>query len=256
MKNSETSEKYTVRFPLASAGIRLASRFLDMLLISIVCFGFGLLIVCTDPQFSWTSSPFMISQSWRYFLTSLILVIISSCYFIVLPKFWKGQTLFKKIFKIRFYSLLPLKNEFLQIFKHDLFIWVLMVTITFILGATLMFVGPAGASEIINYFGFNGSTAFSNATDGNIGYYICSIIFDTAYSIVGFIIIGLVVAMFVKNKKPTLQDKFSDLVVIKLKPVSSKDENLSKNIKPAKKKINYGLPGEISPESFEEIDSL
>ena len=255
MKNSEINEKKIIRFPLASAGIRLASRFLDMLLISTLGIGFGFLIICTDPQFAWSNDPMYISESWRYFLVSFIFATICILYFIILPKFWKGQTLFKKIFKIRFYSLLPLKNEFWLIFKHDLFIWVFLVFVILTLGTTLMFLGADKASELISYFGLIGTTS---ATEGvnDLGLYICSIIFDSLYAILGIIILGMIIAMFVKNKKPALQDKFSDLIVIKLSPTSTDTPNTSKNVKPAKKKINYGLPGEISSESFEEIDSL
>jgi hypothetical protein len=81
-------------------------------------------------------------------------------------------------------------------------------------------------------------------------------IFQIFYVIGAFLLIFVIIHMCIYNKRRCFIDHISDTAVIKLVDISSSDSNPSANAKTAKRKRNYGLPGEIIAGAENEIDSL
>lgn len=247
----EEKSKIIARFPLASASNRFFSRLLDMFIVIGISIGLGFAIICTDPVYQVKNSSILVGETWRYFLVALISAIISFFYFIIVPFFWKGQTLMKKLFKLSSHNFMPLNSFFFGLVKHELFIWVLLVLINIIFSLTLWGLGPEKATELIKDI-----NVFSPNKNTTGGIYIAAIVFSTFYMIVGMIDIVLVILLFIKNKKANAIDNFSNIVVIKLIDISGDDINATMNKKSQSKKINYGLPGEINDEVIEEISQF
>ena len=66
---------------------------------------------------------------------------------------------------------------------------------------------------------------------------------------------AIIIGVCVANKKPAFHDKFSNVFVIHLRPLNTPDKQMNKK-QNKMKKINYGIPGEISSSELEEIDKL
>lgn len=234
------------RYNLAKASDRIFARLIDIILMVILSVGVGCAIFLTDPAVKTSISNYP-SESWRYFLFCLISIIIFFSYFIILPFFWKGQTVGKKTFKLAFYNVI-FTHYFLNLIKHDLFIWETFSIISFIFGIICLIIGD------------NNIQTFMQAVlryDTTSSYYIYAIIFTSLYTIFGLVLVYIVISTCINNSKQSIIDKFSNVVVIKLVDVNGSDKTNERLNAPKKiKHRNYSLPGVVIDSPHDTIDSL
>lgn len=235
-----------VRYPLSSAGRRIGSKIFDILFVGILVLVVGIAIFATDPNFQWKSIEAI--QPWRYGLFAMCMILIFFGLLWLLPRL-TGWTIGMKIFKLKYFNVLPLSSFGLNIFKHELFVWEIMCFISLVLGATLSFLTPENAKILIA-----GVLSSSKGIDIN-AYYYAGVTFACFYYVTVVLLIIVLIGVCIKSKRPAFHDKFSNILVIHLRP--TKDLDKQANVKKKGiKRINYGIPGEISSGSFEEIDEL
>lgn len=245
--NTTTSKPVEmVRYPLSSAGRRIGSKIVDILLVGIIVLGIGLAIFVTDPNFQWRSIEEI--QPWRYGLFAMCMFVVFFGLLWLLPRL-TGWTIAMKMFKLKYFNVLPLSSFGFNIFKHELFVWEIMCFISLILGATLSFLSPENAKILIS-----GVLASKKDIEVN-AYYYAGVTFACSYYVTVVLLIVVLVGVCIKSKRPAFHDKFSNILIIHLRPTKDLDKqaNLKKK---GIKRINYGIPGEISSGSFEEIDEL
>jgi len=248
MELTNTKPEKTVRYPLASAARRFFAKLLDIIFVGLIVFGLGVAILVTSPGFN--KKDLLTIQPWRYGLLSSITLLIFCLYFILLPFFWK-KTLFMKAFKLQYVNNLPLSNFGLNLIKHEMFIWGIITLISFVVGIVLIPLTPQNAVNLIHGISFKSG----QSTNNNSPYFYVGIAFATLYIVAVIGLIAATIAMFVKNKKPAFHDNLSNVYVIHLVQTNEPDKqgNLKRN---NQRKINYGVPGDISSGAFEEIDSM
>lgn len=241
------SNKTFIRYPLASAIKRLLAKTVDILIIFAIVVGLGIAIFATDPKFKWFGgNDYFISQTWRYSIYTLLVSITFYCLMILLPYFWK-KTIGMKVFKLSYYKILPLCNTTLCLVKHELFTWEIFVFLNLILGITLSSLSPSNAYTLLKVILLKEKTI-------DWLFYL-GLIFSSLYISTFIIFIILTIGVFIRNKKPSWHDKYSNLYIIYLKPINDLDK-LTNQKKQSKKIINYSLPGSINPSAIEETDKL
>lgn len=246
---SNTYKKDTVRFNLANASSRLLSRFFDLIFITLFVIGFLFLIVQKGT----------VIAGWKIFLFTLIMNIIFFLYFIILPFLWNGYTLFNKAFKIKIYSVL-LKNIkstnyiknldkrfLLQLIKRDLFNWIIPTLSILLYGILCISLFFDDATEFIK-------SIFYQNTNIAQHYIIVSKILATIISFSFMCPLFVMINVILTSRKRSVNDHFSDTVVIKMVEVHSNDPFGATNNKNKKVNMKYSLPGEIVPEAIETIE--
>lgn len=234
------------RYNLAKASDRIFARLIDFILMTILSIGLACAIFLTDPAVKESIKNYP-SQAWRYFLFSILTTIIFSLYFIVLPYFWKGKTLGKKLFKLAFYNTLFL-HYLRNLIKHDLFIWEIFSFLSIILGIICLIIGN------------NNIQAFMRCIltyDKNSPYYFYAVIFTLLNTMMGLVLVAIIISTCIHSSKQSIIDKFSNLVVIKLVDISGSDKTNERLNTPAKiKHKNYSLPGVIVDNPHDTIGSI
>lgn len=246
-KNSELKPNI-VRYPIANAGRRLGCRILDILMMSLIVFGLGAAILCTSPNFN--PKDLTTIQSWRYTLLAAISLLLFFLYFIVLPFFWK-KTLWMKVLKLQYVNNLPLSNFMFNLIKHEILVWGIISILSLIAGIVLGTLSSANATAMIKGMTFGGLTEQGD----NTAFFYVGTGFSSAYIVALLVMIAVTIAMFVNNRRPAFHDKFSNVFVIYLVSSNTPDKQVNAK-KKTTNRINYGVPGEISPGAFEEIDKL
>lgn len=244
IKNNNSKNRYN----LASATSRLFSRFFDMLLVILFIVGFYFLIFQNEEDFNF--------PIWKFFLFTLLIFLSFFIYFIIVPFFSAGYTLFSKIFKIRIYSI-TLKTItarkwlkqldflfFVQLITRELFTWGLFAIFTLLLGI-ISFAFP----QLVKDFMKNALNSIYNSSEKNNN--AIQIIFTTLYSIAAVVDIVLIFNIILTSGKRSFNDHISNTVVIKMVDViGSHDKQSPLNFKDKKNNMKYNLPGEIN---FDEI---
>lgn len=237
-----------IRYPLASAARRIGCKILDILFVGIIIFSLGLAIFATEPGFDW--HQLQPAQPWRYAIFVVLMLIVFFGLLLVLPKFTKW-TLAMKLLRTKYVNVLPLSNFFRNLFKHELLIWEIMCFVSFVLGITLSLLPSQSALSMI--YGVMVSKNVEQIKDW--ASYYGGITFACFYYACIVMLVVILVGVCIKNKRPAFHDKFSNVLVIYLSPISKLDKQA--NAKKRKvKRINYGIPGEINSGSFEEVDNL
>lgn len=246
--NNKIKPTEMVRYPLASAGRRIGSKILDILIVGVVVLGIGLAIFLTNPDGTEVGQI----QPWRYGVFSLCMMLLFAGLLLVLPSF-TSWTLGMKICKLKYVKVLPLKNLGLCIFKHELFTWEIFVLLSLVTGVTLTFLNPEQSVSL-----FAGIVPSIHLPDGFVVDNVLKgvgIFFACLYYVSIVLLIVILIGVCIKSKRPAFHDKYSDLLVVHLVPIKDLDKNA--NLKKKKtKRINYGIPGEINSGSFEELDEL
>ncbi|WP_033159764.1 RDD family protein [Mycoplasmoides alvi] len=156
-------------------------------------------------------------------------------YFILIPFFTKGFTLFRWIFKIKLIELINRRKYFYHLVIHDLFIWInymLLILIFSIITATL------NKNDQIEFF----KSLF--VSESNVNY--VTIIFKVLFSTCGLISIVFLVYNCINSGKRSIQDLISWTVMISIKNPTPEEPN--RNIATSEwKKITINhLPGNIN----------
>lgn len=241
-KNNQTT-KYQ-RFPLAKAGRRIAAKLIDIILVGLIVTGLGLAIFLTDPGYKANK---IISQTWRYGLFSFLACLIFTGLMLILPNFWK-KTLGMRVLNLGYINILPLSKFIGNLFKHELLIWELICMMCLVTGIVLTASSADNAKMLLDGIMLN------NVSNKSVYYYVGTG-FSAVYTACALMLVGVIIGVCARNKKPAFHDKFSNVYVAHL--VSTNDPNKLENIKKRNnKKINFGVPGEISDSAFEEIDKL
>lgn len=245
------NKKATSRYNLASAITRLLSKFFDYVLVLGLLVGIAFLFFKND------------IIGWKFFIYSLLVFIFLFFYFCAIPFFASGYTFFSWLFKIRIYSIL-LKNLYfkkwlkninwiflLQLFKRELFLWVFPSLILIILGIITISYYPNSDATSFFISLYNKDTY--EILDNDV-IKIVSSIMTTLWSVSSIFSLIVVINIIFTSKKRSLNDYFSNTVVIKMIDVNSDDPSKKMNYKNnGSVNIKYGLPGEIVPDAIETI---
>lgn len=243
-----SDSKNNARYNLASSWSRIFSKLFDLLTIILILIGFFFLLF-----FKQTEIP-----GWKVLVFSWIIFLLFFIWFIIIPFFTNGYTLFSFVFKIRIYSTLLKKiyvnkkykfknldfRFLLSLLKRELFLWEINSILFIIFGFiclkfdkdVLVFI-----EEILNK---KIDLSFLN---------VLAVIVISLIWVNNLPTVVIVFNIIFKNRKRTLHDYFSNTVVIKMIDVSSDKDNANNNFKSSKVNIMYGLPGEISDEAIKEI---
>ena len=246
LTDQKKPEKQSVRYNLAKGSERIWARVIDMLLMLVIVFAFACLIFLTDPSYVDNHNLEDI-QPFRYIVFALVAFIINFFYFVGLQRFWKGQTLGMKAFKLATYN--QIFNHFtLNIVKKEFFYWILLGIVEVSLGIALCVEGyvssEAKAWEIVTKM-FSGDEP------------IYAIIYGILFAICFVLLIFAAVDTGVHSQRQSTIDKMSNTCVVKKVDVLGSDkENKNKNLKKKAARRNYALPGAIIDSPHDTIDSL
>ena len=245
------NKKATSRYNLASAVSRLLSKFFDYVLVV------GLLV---GLSFLFFNGEII---GWKFLVYSLLVFVFLFIYFCIIPFVSSGYTFFSWLFKIRIYSVL-LKNLYvkkwlkninwmflLQLFKRELFLWVMPAIILIIVGIITVSYYPN--SDATSFFLSLYNRNWYDNLD-NTAIKIISSIMTTLWSVSSIISLVIIFNIIFTSRKRSLNDYFSNTVVIKMIDVNSDDPSKKMNYKNnSGVNIKYGLPGEIVPDAIETI---
>lgn len=226
-KNNEPKSKYN----LATATRRIGARILDFIFVSIISIAIVLAlvlwIVINKNDYNATLFTGMLT------LSIILSFILWFGYFIIIPFFFKGYTLFKKALKIKTHELIDSKKFFLHLIKKELFIWIPFYLILFIFSLVLFkYQDPM---NIINSL-----ILFQLKKPSNNEQTILLTIFQFLF-ILSFVPVFIIsIHIMFNSKKRALHDFYSDTCVVYTVPVI--DEPIKSF---NKKKINVNLPGII-----------
>ncbi|WP_027120159.1 RDD family protein [[Mycoplasma] testudinis] len=193
---------------------------------------------------------YFLSDLSKDFTTTIILTIVLGyivfiVYFLAIPYFTRGYTLFRYLFKIKLIELIDLRKYFYHLFLHDLFVWIHFSTLTLI----YMFITislPAAQQE--KFF-----TDLYNQSPDNTN--IVSIVFRVLYSVAAIISVILLIYTFLRKGNRNLQDLLSWTAMISLNKPTPENKNNNFNPKGWRPvKPRYHLPGEIDPDALNDLD--
>lgn len=237
------------RYNLAPASNRILARLIDFVIMISVSIGFACLIFFTDPGFNGNVQTMEITEPYRYFLFVIVIAICFTSYLIILPYFWKGQTLGLKAFKLAIYNVI-FTHFLANIFKRELLVWVINTIINFIFALTLFIIGTTRGSHdaisiIVQMYTY----------DSNQQYFAVAIIFITMYTVSTMLLILVLFSVAFNSKRQCLIDRISNTVTIKKIDVIGSDKD-NKNINKKNKlpKRNFNLSGVILDNPNNEID--
>lgn len=238
----------TTKYPLATAGKRILARVIDIAIISCIVVALGFTIFCTDKNFEW-NEDLHLNQKWRFGLFVSLMAIVFFGLMLILPRFW-NKTIGMKAMKLAYYKKKEGMNYMFGLFKHELFIWEIVVIIALAMGWTLSFLNQNEIDSI-----FEGSVAIfaSSVPEGlDKACYYVGTGFSCFYSVSILFLIAIIVATCIRSGRPTFHDKYSNIYMISLNPLST--------YKPVNRKKatdeEISAPGAISKQSLEEIENL
>lgn len=238
--DENSKEKQTVRYNLAKGSERIWARVIDMLIMIAVCAAIFCMVFLIN-------KPTDYYEPWRYLIFSIIAFGLNFCYFVVLQRLWKGQTLGMKAFKLATYN--QIFNHFTwNIIKKELFIWMVLGIVELTLGILLCIVGYTQSYEAAwNIV----SRMFSSNGDKIIG-----IVYGCLFAICGIVLIFVAIDTGIHSRRQSFLDRFSNTCVVKKVDVFSNKEQDNKNIKKKAQRRNYALPGAVLESPHDTIDSL
>ena len=239
----------TTKYPLATAGKRVLARIIDIVIVSCIVIAIGFAIFCTDKNFDWHENLSNI-QKWRFGLFVSLMTVVFFGLMLLLPRLW-NKTIGMKALKLSYYKKKDGMNYSFGIFKHELFVWEIVVFVALIMGWTLSFLNPNQIDSM-----FKGSTAIfaSNIPDGvDKACYYVGTGFSCFYGVSIILLIAILVATCIRNGHPAFHDKYSNIYIISTQAIQSPYNFKSVN-KHDDKENN--VPGIISKESLEEIENL
>ena len=244
--DEHSTEKQTVRYNLAKGSERIWARVIDMLIMIAVCAGFFCMVfLINQPAKGSYYEPF------RYLIFSIIAFVLNFSYFVLLQRFWKGQTLGMKAFKLATYN--QIFNHFTwNIIKKELFLWMILGVVQLSLGLLLCIVGytngdkgPQMAWEMVDRM-------FSSNDDKIVG-----IVYGCLFAICGIVLIFVAIDTGIHSRRQSFIDRMSNTCVVKKVDVFSNKEKDNKNLKKKKAaRRNYALPGAVLDSPHDTIDSL
>lgn len=228
------------RYNLASAPSRLLSRLLDLIFFIFISIGLFYLIFNNE---SINSFP-----EWKMLVFCYLLVFLLQIFFIFIPFFFAGYSIFSWIFKIRIYSINLktisskkwIKNlDFIflvQLFKREAFTIEFFSIILFLLGTSSMIFPNDFKMYLNNTINLNGQISINNPIE---------IVFSALFSIFALVQLLVILNVIVCSGKRTFIDHISNTVVIKMVDTSGSNEP-KKNVNYKNGSVKYNLPGEIS----------
>lgn len=235
-----------LKYPIASAGRRIFAKFIDIAIISLIVLSLGFSIFCTDPNFEWHGQ--LNVSNWRYGVFVALMLLVFFGLMLLLPKFW-NKTIGMKILKLKYFKKFEC-NFFFALFKHELFIWEIIVLIAFVMGCTLSGLSSHQIDSLIK--GSNGMFNINIPDDVDIPCYYTGAWFSCMYCISFIFLIVIIVGVCIKNKKPAFHDKYSNIYVIYTQPLNQSQSTKHLNNKHDERNV----PGQISNESLEEIGNI
>ncbi|MCF0217437.1 MAG: RDD family protein [Malacoplasma sp.] len=244
-------DKSKKKYGLASAPVRIFCRLFDLILNLLIVVGlfFAIFYTTQTPVINFYTDV----EPWRIFLFTLLIFILFFVYFVVLPFFTKGYTLFSKFFKIRIFSTsLQIENEskkFLSKFNfrflkelliRETFTFFIFTTITLVLG----FVSFFDKQKVIEFLlSFLNSKLNNQPNSQNV----VATAFGTFYAIATLIDILIIINICFTSRRRAFIDFISNTVVVKMIEVFDDDKSSVLNFKNKNKStIKYNLPGEIN----------
>lgn len=246
---NDIKEKIISRFNLAKAYQRFFARLFDFIFLGLIIIGLFFAIF-TNTRI----------QGWQVFVISILVFFCLFIHFIIIPLFFNGYTLFKKIFKIKTHNILlktvgNSKVKFLNyfdfkflffLFKKELLIWFIWSIVFIIFGIICISLGDKAHEFILEFLNAKSSSISSTK--------IYSGVFITIFCILFILDTFLLINLFINSGKRCFNDNISNTIVIKMIDINSSGSNSNLNIViPQSKKIKYKLPGEISSGILDEI---
>ena len=238
----KNNDKTKHRYNLASALSRTSSRFLDLVFICLLNVGFYFSLF-----FNETFATFPI---WKFATVCFLISLSLFIYFILVPFFSGGYTIFSAIFKIRIYTINLKTITTRKWFKNLEFVFfvqllvrealsLLTYAVFFILLGIISFISPDLAKEYLK--------SLSNGTLSNSTTNYVQIVFSSLFSIAALLDVIIIVNVVLSSKKRSFADHISNTVVIKMVDViGGKDPQMPLNYKNKESKIKYNLPGELN----------
>ncbi len=243
MKKNQEPLPVKEKYPLASAWRRIGVRFLDMLIVSLVSIGiFCALLVWNVQDNNLTRNPVLFR--WMFLLSVFLSYGWCFLYFIVIPYFWKGYTLFKKLFKLKTHELIDSKKFFLDLIKKECMLWMPIYVVMFCF-ACVLFAYQDDPYRIINLLI---TYQFVSQGSSSAIFPIFQFLFIIAIIPITFITIH----MAINNKKRALHDYFSNTCVVYLVPITDVSED---SLKINKITTSLNLPGLIDEEALGEANN-
>lgn len=237
-----------VRYPLATAGKRIIAKVIDIAIISCLIIALGFAIFCTDPNFQWNSK--LVIAGWRYGLFVSLMAVVFFGLMLLLPRLWK-KTIGMKIFKLEYHRKTG-RNYTFGLFKHELFVWEVIVIVAFAMGWTLAGLNQLQIDSLLDGAGSIFTSSVPEGLD-KACYYVGTA-FSCLYGVSILFLIAIVIAICIRNGKPAFHDKYSNVYLISKKKVEV--SNHSKSNKKQPDEIDIKIPGGFSEESLEEIDKI
>lgn len=241
--SKSTTKKH--RYNLASAISRIGSRFLDLLMLMLLNIGLFFAIFANE---TFASLPI-----WKFSLACFILSFTLFIYFIVVPFFSGGYTVFSAAVKIRIYSITLRTITSRKWLKQLDFVFLVQLMyrealnvgtyiIIFLVLGIVGFIFPDQTKLYIQKI-FN-SIEINNQTDLNNNY--VAIVFSSLFSIAAMANLLIIANVIMFNKKRSFTDHISNTVVIKMIDViGGNDPQMPLNFKNKTRQIKYNLPGEL-----------
>lgn len=224
-------------YPLAKAWIRFLTRFLDTVFTLFISIGLYYLV------------KFINNDNLEFGKIALITVILvwvlMIIYYLIIPYFTKGYTLFRWVFKIKLIELISLQKYFWHLIMHELFLWMhfLLLTLIYVI---ITISQPLENQQIffLDLFNLSGSISANQN--------IAAIIFKVLYSICAIVSIIFLVFSFINSGKRNLQDLISWTAMIAInKPTpQNKNKNINNSWSTTKK---FNLPGVIDLSNIDNI---
>ncbi|MDC4163661.1 RDD family protein [Mycoplasma bradburyae] len=226
-------KKINEQYYLASATKRIFAALFDLIFISGISFGINYLINFLFDQY-WTNYPIGLFV----ILVGITTFIFFSLYFILIPRLTKGKTLFRLVFKIQLIERNEIKKYVIHLFLHNILIYLFLVVIMIVMGASLFSFTNNQQKEIINLF------LKKNILDQPVNIIIFVSFFKGLYSVYAILLLVILISVIMRSRKLALHDRVANLVMIDL---STKIDLYKQEEKKPKQsdKIEINLPGNI-----------
>ena len=262
--NIQTQNNEKNKYLLASSGIRIFARIIDLIILFFFLFFTGIAIfyhgvydltnhdvtynMFISMMFGHNLTSFsketlsIMFSGWKYCLFSWEVFLVCFFWFIIIPLILKGRSIGKLICHITTIDLNNDKKWFWwNLILKEFFLWILMSFILIIYGFVCLALNHDAYKFNIVYI----QDANTNGFKSFNGIYT----FVFFFSISGLISIIFIIWMFFSTHTMNLQDEFSHTTVIYTKQIIQKDLKDNK-IKITKQQI---LPGEVN---LKELDKL
>lgn len=130
---------------------------------------------------------------------------------------------------------------------RDLFVWIIHVILLLILGFLAFFVQNQVKNFLLNTLFFN----FWSFGGEQVHYDVVGILFSVFFGFATLVNLFLFFNIIIFSKKRSLNDHYSNSVVVNLKDCYSDTPELSMQMKKTKKpQLSYNMPGEINTDAI------